>query len=1004
MTGSASATAVVQGPHAESRTSKLLHRASEHVFDRVRPAKSIGTTEDLVEDGGGAGVKLTTTITKQHRNISPGLVSRLQLFDRGGHKTLSRSRSIVGRIPEENIRALDQSHLKRSDSIQVSKRGRAWSSQTAGEFCQLPDLHFDRSESLQEQLAQLETSPAQPKDSRQSPVSTTSVRPTVSSTNDPDMTSEQAKETELEKSYFPPVQGNGSLVDRNASQDGSTGPGNSAPNVPRPMDSPAPTPTSTGDADSYFNPFRLARPESVYSLSRTSITTQLSQLTSLNLPQASTLSANIASIQTASAACKALAGAAEQIQRWIQKASEVLSGLDAEDDVEWASAGGRKGLGDVDKAMGTFGGLVGVYVTAIEELQSRPDIKDVSAKDLDNVVSQMEETVKRWEEVRKLLHGVKRQVDLAMEWGELWNNVLGDVGSEMNSLNSLIFEMEEKRHRSSLAEHEIEGSPSLDIEGLETIVEETPLTAQGSQRFSITPAFPHTSPLDSPVSNAMQDDSRLMSLFARMQPLRASLDFLPMRLSMFQSRAETVFPSACAELESRREQLEKGWKELEADADDLRRELGEDKWLKVFRNAGRQAQKMCDSVERSINKLHEAVDAGPQQMLSASSIKKIESLQTNFEAKNQHYGPAIERVLEIIKKGIDDRLTVNGEILRLQSELNSRWAGLGKRSAELEALLDEMNLNKSQHLRDSISSILTTDRSGAPSSVETPGSSPASSVVVSAGQNEPSTPGRNNAGTSTFSKRSSLLPRKTPSSSGSISRTSGLPSPSYVRSSSLQTPTPPHRPGATPTAGKPRWNSSANTNDLLVGHHFRPSRPDSALEKHPGSSKSLSSIPLRSGLSREASTSPPPSYTSRRPESRIASSPIPPRIASPLPTRTKVSGLTPPVRSLSRQPSASNLKPELRRRSFAPPSNADSSDIPTPTRPKTLRPGSSLAGGRGSSVAARPATSLANTNGGRRSSALLQPRANAVNGRESSTGLRKGTREGVLPEDKPRWK
>jgi hypothetical protein len=33
-----------------------------------------------------------------------------------------------------------------------------------------------------------------------------------------------------------------------------------------------------------------------------------------------------------------------------------------------------------------------------------------------------------------------------------------------------------------------------------------------------------------------------------------------------------------------------------------------------------------------------------------------------YEAKKMHYIPAIERVVSIIQKGVNDRLTVNGEI------------------------------------------------------------------------------------------------------------------------------------------------------------------------------------------------------------------------------------------------------------------------------------------------------------------------------------------------------
>ena len=73
-------------------------------------------------------------------------------------------------------------------------------------------------------------------------------------------------------------------------------------------------------------------------------------------------------IEAAQAATKALLGAAEQIRSWISKASEVIGGLDSDDDVEWAAAGGREGYEEVENAITRFESLINVYVGAIEEL------------------------------------------------------------------------------------------------------------------------------------------------------------------------------------------------------------------------------------------------------------------------------------------------------------------------------------------------------------------------------------------------------------------------------------------------------------------------------------------------------------------------------------------------------------------------------------------------------------------------------------------------------------
>ncbi|KAI9893904.1 MAG: hypothetical protein M1814_005457 [Vezdaea aestivalis] len=601
----------------------------------------------------------------------------------------------------------------------------------------------------------------------------------------------------------------------------------------------------SGDFSSYFNSFNQQRTNSIYSLSRVSFSSQISQLTSLQLPQATSLSTSISAIPTSAAASKALANAADQIKRWISKASDVLNGLGADDDVEWAAAGGREGLGDVELAISRFEGLIDVYVAAIEELQGRNDIADVASAELKAVVVQMDTIMSEWDSVRRALHGVKQQVEMAMEWEELWNTVLGEIGQETEALGRLVFEMEETRHTSFSS---YEAGNGIDIGELETIVEDGPtgkVQPNPINRFSLTPSFPANTPVQSPGPSAGHEDSNLLALFARMQPLRASLDFLPMRLMEFKSRAQSIFPTACEELNSRQENLEEQWVVLQKDADSLRRELGEDRWVVAFRNAGRQAQRMCDSVHRSIGKLRECLEASSPHT-NPTIAKKIES----YESKKLHYGPAIERVLAIIGRGVKDRLTINGEIIRLNEDTNSRWRQIESEMKVLDVTLDDFNVSRSQQLRDSLSSIISVDRSATASGADTPGSSPASSIAFTpfAPQVTPSTPIANGKsrpqstitpqpkGSANSNRRyhslppggpgSSHLPKKTPTSKLS----SGASTPRTPRSSHLPTlsvgSTPSTLKKSPVTADKrPPWRYVSTLNSSPLGVHALKSSP-----------------------------------------------------------------------------------------------------------------------------------------------------------------------------------
>jgi hypothetical protein len=805
--------------------------------------------------------------------------------------------------------------------------------------------------------------------------------------------------------------------------------------------------------ESYFNPLNLSRTNSIYTLSRASFSNQLLQLTSLNLPDANSLSSVVSAIPTAPAATKALANAAVQIQRWIQKAAEVLGGLDAEDDVEWAAAGGREGLGEVDMAIGKFEKLINVYVVAIEELQLRKDIADVPKGELKVVVDTLEGVLAAWGNVNTLLKEVKAQVELAMEWEELWNVVLGDIGLEMENLGRLVFEMEEKRHRSASEEPvpgEHDALDAQEIQELETIAEEAPTknpnAARTNPRFSLPADFTPSSPLQSPDTPGAPgvpgsgDDSCLLNLFARMQPLRASLDFLPMRLSGFRARAEPILPTACDELDTRRMSLEKRWKALETDAEGLRRELGEDRWVIVFRSAGRKAHVMCQSVQRWLNKLRETISEGAELNNPAALSRSIEL----YEQKKTNYGPAIHKILSVIEKGIQDRLTINGEVLRIHADTKATWTALEAEIKDMDSMLEDVNLSKSQQLRDSVSSFASNDLSAAGSAIDTPGSSPASSVYHGHGQtasrkNHPLTPeapatSRRSSVRSTSARPSTARPTatlpNTPTSAAATSRLSRIspmarpsisnlhsPSPSLshspaptVRATSMSTPTPNARARLDT---RPRWNTSSKVDYREFGHGSKLLTPP-AKPRLP-SRHSFSAATQPSPLSRDASASPVPdahlprarsrlsaSLSSLRARARNSMSPSPARKASgssTTPTATPAAASGPRFRAHNPQvrASASYSAPQARRGAVLPQiaaqasrgepvaENEDEAEAEVEVESPSVR-----------SKLARPATALA---AGRRGSMLPVPRGRVSSG----AGLGSGRDSALGRAGERRW-
>lgn len=770
------------------------------------------------------------------KRLSPGLQARLRKLEEQKRRREAerRRQSSIGRIPEEQLAELERLH-REQEVIEVQRRGRTWTGPPVRVMPVSGGVRLDGGPMLSEG----ETSVLE---SDVSSIISISDRLVASDSEDELADTQKYRlpdpgKTRLHLRTKEPLSPTPRQVPRSP---------NGQNRIPTPTTPKSSHATTNGNSpskrnsgvdhvsDSDFISSGISRAGSIYTLGRASFTGQLSQLTSMRLPDANSLAKRISSISTSTEAAKALADASDQIRLWIAKASEVLHGLNAEDDVEWAAAGGRDGIEDVDKAIHRFERLVQVYILSIERLGTREDVASLPAEQLTGSVKQMEGIMASWHKVKQTLKGIKEQVEIAMEWEELWNTILGEVGFEMEGLNRLVFEMEEKRHQG--AESLLSTKDSIDLNELETIVEGRPGKVPNSNRFSLPPFSP-SSPIQQTQATESKDETSLLELFARMQPLRASLDFLPMRLSGFHIRGNALFPTACLDLEHRRDQLEAQWKKLEGDAESLRRELGEDRWILVFRNAGKQALKMCESIARSYIKLNVAIDAGEHQ----SNMPALTKMIDNYEAKKMHYGPAIERVLAIIDRGVMERLTVNGEILRLQSDMKRRWNMIQMDIRELDSIIEDIagSEAREKQLRDSVSTVMSSEQSVVSSLADTAASSPASSIVGTSrkssfqGSRTPTplmtTTSRQPSYSQTPASRlasrvpsSSSIPRRTPLTRAADSErtVTSSPSPASVRNLSIAV-----KPEPSPADNRPRWHGvmKAESRDFLPLSTLEPS-------------------------------------------------------------------------------------------------------------------------------------------------------------------------------------
>ncbi|KAJ4303682.1 hypothetical protein N0V90_002583 [Kalmusia sp. IMI 367209] len=967
--------------------------------------------------------------TKLARNVSPGLLARMKFLNQNQAPEPARgfSPAQIGRIAEHKIRELDEFHKDRRN-FHIERRGTAWSG--TGSQVGTPLIPQLTGESVP--ALAMDTSPPSSFESNRSSFVSTSdkVLPSDSEAGDLNEDTQKYRLPDITKTKSL----SRTLTETEASSDTELG----RPPTPPPKDTPPAVEESVLDngngidVEAYFHQRHFSRANSIYTLSRASFTNQIQQLTSIKLPPPDSLTSEIRALSSSTAAGRALHSAANSIKQWMAKAAEVLSGLDAEDDVEWAAAAGREGLEEVDAAIGKFEGLVNVYITAIEDLQARDDIASLPSRDLTTLVVQMEDVVTNWSKIKKTLKGIKSQVEIAMEWEELWNTVLGEIGFEIENLSRLVFEMEERRHR-AISDSVAESAEKFDIADLETIVEETPRQQAREQarlqnnRFSmpVPPTLSIMSPV-SPIPQIEQENSRLLALFAKLQPLRASLDFLPMRLQHFQMRASKLFPSACDELTRRKDQLEKLEKKLEADADALREELGEDKWVHSFRQAGSKAIAMYDSLMKSIQRLRQVLDEGDDE--------KLGSRMSTYKDKREHYPPSMKRVLELIDIEMKHRSTVNGEILRIQQDVRQKVSDLEIQMKEMDMILEEVS--STRKLRDSVSTVLSgrTEASLTGSAIDTPNSSPASSIIMSRKSSEYGTitpVGKNSRQPSASSTKSALSSSRRLSSLPLATNTTGRRSITSSRLEALATPAHPPRSmsstptrsmrSTTPSSDKPRWNSSTNMRDTVVGHNFKPLSLTTPSPHRKGpmtplrtlrSVSSHSAIPVRSPLSQASALSPPPSSrpASTTPaHSSVIRRPLASPMQSPSTPARKAAQHTTPVSTLSYRTPTSG-----RRVTIAEEESDGTATEESPVARRAARPASAMTSRRTSmlptpkhrtpsgtnipQIAApgRSHSRMGSTDDGRKSKLGLEE------GRRSKLGMASGRKSSL--EERPRWR
>lgn len=376
-------------------------------------------------------------------------------------------------------------------------------------------------------------------------------------------------------------------------------------------------------------------------MSRVPFTEQLNALTGVTLPVLGESERSVDDVDRA----------VDRVLEYFSIGRDVLSGLDAQDDVEWMFEG-REAILNVGKTIMKAGELMDQLMTVLEqtkECNQNSGSDRQASKRYIPVIEKIERAITEWHKILELIQAIRNQVDIATEWKDLNDQILTEVEDEISLCYSIIFEIEENRHFPAVEK--------VDIDSLTSALNESPFIDQ--------PRLPTLSQVERTVND------KFIEVSTRLKPLQASLDFIPLRLEQYANKADNVFPSSVKTLNAKHLTLRSNLDELVNEVNSLQKELGEDRWSTIFKNTGVQASEMLDSYQENLDLVN--LEKRKAKLHNRSvDVVKVERLAT----KNAHLSPAIDRILALLDRALRDHLTGNSEMYQLQANLHRRWKSL----------------------------------------------------------------------------------------------------------------------------------------------------------------------------------------------------------------------------------------------------------------------------------------------------------------------------------------
>ncbi|KAF9140101.1 hypothetical protein BG015_001793, partial [Linnemannia schmuckeri] len=347
--------------------------------------------------------------------------------------------------------------------------------------------------------------------------------------------------------------------------------------------------------------------------------------------------------------------AALDLSAWLETAEMTVYGLEM--DVEQDGVNDGRDVGEIDVMMNRFQPNISMLIELKDKMRSKlhtAAINGALPSEDDDVLAEAPMTDQELQET------------------------IQTVESSWNSLKAMVVKV-----KGILASIRTRGDHLTRMENVLGEIEEIGLKMDSFQeeRTRCTPDVGTPKSVRSPPSPTLSHSSTTTETMTISSEVTQSKQRNTELLTLLDSRIELLEPviqSLTAEIEGQSagdtekdglldqfRQLTKLWMDLKARREKIGEEIKEERWLGVFDQVAGQVESMMESLDRAIIHCKGLIDQiknmVKEEVIPTAPIDRdhLYTIFKSFEAKHKYYAPAVNKMINMLENGIENRMTRN---------------------------------------------------------------------------------------------------------------------------------------------------------------------------------------------------------------------------------------------------------------------------------------------------------------------------------------------------------